>query len=291
MDSKEASDNKNLGARTRREQEAETLVSNLDFKRFDPKELLEEPSYLCCTALIAACKRSGKTVILKDLMSHLYKYYDDCYLMSESVWLQPKEYDFVEEYRKIDHFDENLLSQIYERQVRHVQQIEAEGLDKYKVGKKIMIILDDFISDPKVLKSKVFRTIFTNGRHCLISIWCLSQTVNGIPLMTRRNLDLVIIFFLENYRDREAISEQFLSIGDSRTIVGDRIQRSITSVPYQAVVLREFKKTQDYEELVGTYTATTKPKKFKFKTLDYVGKSKNKRGTEVDIRLKNRINY
>lgn len=257
-----------LKVKTEREAGIEEYVSQMNFPVFDYKELLEQPSYLCASVLIASCRRSGKTVIMKDIMSNIHKYYDDCYLFSGSLDAQRKEYDFVDDRNCFDHFDESKLQEIYERQKKHVLQLEAVGKDKYKEGHKCMVILDDFIGDPQVQKSKVFKDFFTFGRHYLISIWCLSQTVVGIPKTMRRNCDIVIVFFLEDYRDREAISEQFLSIGDSRTMMGDRIQRRITSVPYQAVIIKCFKKTQEYEKLVSTYIANPKPKKFKFKTED-----------------------
>lgn len=247
----------------------EDYVGTLNFQEFDPrKELIDVKNF---SAILFAKRRSGKSVLVRDMMSKIKDWYECVYIFCETIDMQSDLYEFVNKSNRINSFDEKKLKSIWATQQEKIQKLIAiHGEDKKPTFPHIMVIFDDFINDPHVRQSPIFNKYAVMGRHINIAFICLSQCVggrDGIPKAVRGNMDLIITFMIESLYDRELITTQYLSLNNK--IEGDCILRKITcspDKPYQAIVICNFKKTIDYLEIVKTYNASMKIKDF------YVGK-------------------
>lgn len=85
--------------------------------------------------------------------------------------------------------------------------LEKAGGDISKIP-KILFILDDVISDGKLMRSKPMLELFTAGRHINSSTFIGVQHINLIPLAVR-NQASYILSFKGNRREIETIANQF----------------------------------------------------------------------------------
>jgi len=74
---------------------------------------------------------------------------------------------------------------------KQLEIIEKFGIEKTP---KVLIILDDLVSDKKLMKSKAFLTLAVKGRHYNIQTFFTSQYLNLCPKAIRLNANFWFIF-------------------------------------------------------------------------------------------------
>lgn len=198
-----------------------------------------------CIALIGGTG-SGKTVLLRDILSHVHKEYDSIRLFSRTAKFQDC-YDFMPKHCVTDDYDEAEMLEIWDRQ--------AKAVKAGKTPKKVMIILDDVIWSPQYRTSKAIKEIATAARHLNITCIVLSQYFTAIHPAVRANLRIAITFFMQSEREVKKFAEEFLST-DNRT-VGMMVLKRVTD-GYQCLVAENFKCGKPINERVRRYTANPK---------------------------------
>ena len=184
------------------------------FAEFDPVEKLKETPNMAM--LITSKRRTGKSVLMKDLCQKIHKWYDQCYVFSMTAEYQPDLFNYVDEGCVYNSFDEDKLNEIWDTQKNHVLKIEAQGKKKEKDANKIMILFDDVISDPRVKKSEILNRLAVMGRHIMIGYILISQTITGVPPIIRTNADCAIAFYLDSCANRETYASEYLSTESKR---------------------------------------------------------------------------
>ena len=210
---------------------------------------------------ITAKRRTGKSILTKDICSKIKTWYAQVYLFSTTADLQPDLYDFIEPKNRFNGFDEAKLEQLWNQQEKIVMSLKR---NKSKELPHILLIFDDITSDPRVKKSPILNKLFVAGRHLCFAQIILSQTFTGLPPTIRTNVDVAIAFYLDSQVDREAFSKQYLSTKNVR--LGIMIFERITREPYQAIVCLNFKTSQNPEDVIRTYVANPKVYKFMMKS-------------------------
>lgn len=227
------------------------------------------PDY--ATVIIYAKRRSGKSILVQDLIYHNRKRYDDIYLFSNTIELQADDiYGFVPKSNKYNDLESDVIQTIMDKQAKEIKKYNKSK--KHKVP-HIAIVLDDIITSKSFLKrNNLITNLFIQGRHFHISLFVLSQSFSGnegISPVLRRNADLIISFFLHSQMDKEALCKQYISIKDYKE--GIALFQKITENPYQCIVIENHKtEARDYKDYIYTYKAALKNKKFK------IGKEKGK---------------
>lgn len=241
--------------------EAEDFVNALNFSEFDAKKELKDTKNF--SALIFAKRRSGKSVLVRDLLSKIHKWYESVYIFCETIEMQSDLYQFIPKQNRFSTFDEAMLEEIYNKQEKEIMKLSSiHGEHRKPTFPHIMVIFDDFIGNAKVRTSPIFTRYAILGRHSNIAYIALSQEVGGkggIPKPIRANSDLIICFMIESEYDRELIVTQFLSIHGKK--IGDKIIKKVTyndEKPYQALIICNFKKTSNMEQICKTYNANLK---------------------------------
>ena len=171
--------------------------------------------------IMYGARRTGKTHLTEFCLDQIKDRFDFAYLFSATSSLHKnskkfQNFDCIREEAKFDGFDEEMLARILERQkavLKHNNEC------KYKRDMKpnqTLLIFDDFVHEKAIRYSKIFTELPVLGRHCKISVICLSQGYSavgsgGLNKATRENADMVITFLPRNINNVERISEWYLT--------------------------------------------------------------------------------
>jgi hypothetical protein len=242
----------------------EEYINSLTFKEIDFDEVIEmRKAFSCC---IYGKRGTGKSVFMKDMLSHIKKHYHKAYLFSETLEFQEEAYNFIPKSNAFDSFNEQELWKIWNEQKESVLRLEQKGIKK-KDMPHVIIIFDDVITDKKIRTSQIYQMFAVQGRHACICTITLAQSISGkfgIPKVVRDNTDVIVSFFLEAEYDRDLFTSQYLSVHNKKE--GDLILRKITTdKEHQVLIVNNIKPTDQYDKKVFTYIANPKLKPFRFK--------------------------
>ena len=174
----------------------------------------EDVPILPMRSLIIGPSASGKTYLLNNLITNIYKHcFERVYIFSQSIYLD-RTYDPIKETQKeIKHedlyfetFDEAALQNIINNHSRIIAKLKDE---KTKEMYNICIVIDDFIDDRRISNnSKALNSLFIRGRHSFISTICLIQKYISVSPMIRLNVSALMIFKLKNMKDLNALLDE-----------------------------------------------------------------------------------
>lgn len=223
---------------------------------------------------ILAPSGSGKSYLLKDILSKIHKNYSKIYLMCPTARFQSI-YDYFPDSNIIDHFDEEFLTNMFKQRV--------EKVERKKSPKKIMVILDDIIGDKEYLKSKILDKLAISARPVNITVIILSQYYSRIKSLHRANLMLFIGFDIDNMDELEKFTRGFMCSVSKRS--GRFLYKKITSEKkYQVCVVEIYKNSVAVEEKVKKYISCADVPPFKIKSVVEKDKKGKIGNTENPIR-------
>jgi len=115
-----------------------------------------------------------------------------------------------------DHFDEGALKTIIESQKA---SIDRQKNDPERTGplKGCLIIMDDLSHDSNLRKMQggILAELWTTARHYGISLWANVHGIHSLGTLARRQASAIIVFPIANYREQEAIREQYGNMAGS----------------------------------------------------------------------------
>jgi hypothetical protein len=164
--------------------------------------LPEFPSY----TLVIGCGNSGKTLLLVSVLEQLKSVFKNKLLvftssysntMADSVKrLHGKMYDTL-----LNDSGQDRIALLLE----HQKKLKEAG----KKLLPVLIILDDFITDPSFNKRRGTLTkLFTQGRHYNVSIVITSQSFKLLPSAIRKLAHYFILFSTANSKEKKSICEE-----------------------------------------------------------------------------------
>ena len=175
---------------------------------------VEDVPILPMRSLIIGPSASGKTYLLNNLITNIYKNcFERVYIFSQSIYLD-RTYDPIKETQKdiknedlyFETFDEAALQNIINNHSRIIAKLKDE---KTKEMYNICIVIDDFIDDRRISNnSKALNSLFIRGRHSFISTICLIQKYISVSPMIRLNVSALMIFKLKNMKDLNALLDE-----------------------------------------------------------------------------------
>ena len=174
-----------------------------------------------CRIVLSAPSNSGKTVLLVDLLTRIYRgCFERIYVFSasvdlDSVWSVVKDYSRdtlgvpADEQCFFSEWDEEKLEEILSTQRDVVKFQKAEKSRKIF---SICIVVDDFADDPRVMASRsrgsAVSQLLTRGRHIFCSVMLSSQKWKAVGNIARINLQALIIFKQRNRGELEGIIDE-----------------------------------------------------------------------------------
>ena len=198
----------------------------------------------------------GKSVLLSNFILDIYRdCFDQIFLFSPSInvdstWLPVKKY--IEEHMKIkhtdkdpiyfDHYDPIALNNIIETQhkiTKHMKDAKKTKLFQ------VLIIVDDFADDPSFSRSsRLLHSLYTRGRHNMISTVVSTQAYRALHPIIRLNATEIFIFRLRNFKDIEAVVEETSALIDKNSLM--QMYKLATDEPYSFLYIKlSAKKKED----------------------------------------------
>ena len=124
-----------------------------------------------------------------------------------------------------------------------------------------LIILDDCCYDKKILRTKLIREMFMNGRHRNVTLMVSVQYVMDMPPDLRSQIDYTFVFAEGNKVNREKLYKQFFGIFDNFKQF-DKTLNTVT-VDYQCLVSdKKSFKNNDVQNRYFWYKANINRPKF-----------------------------
>ena len=191
---------------------------------------------------------SGKTVLLQNMILDIYR---DCFsrifIFSPSIevdmtWQPVKNY--IENHMKVqntkdepiyfDHYNPEALDNILDTQHKITNFMKQRGDKKLF---QILIIIDDFADEPRFTRqSKLLHSLYTRGRHNMISTITSTQKFNAIHPLIRVNATELYVYRLRNYKDLDTIIEEISAVYDKKTLL--EIYNIATDEPFSFLYVK-----------------------------------------------------
>ncbi len=227
---------------------------NLKIKPIHTKEYeVRQSKYHQCghlpiRSVILGPSGCGKTVLLQNMILNLYKFcFERIYIFSPSInvdstWDPVKHFiekkmethETDEEKFYFDHYDPDALENIIATQTKIVKHLKAKGKKKLF---QILIIVDDFADDPTFSRqSKLLHSLYTRGRHGMISTITATQKFSAIHPIIRVNATELFVYRLRNQNDLDKFLEEVSAAIDKKTLL--KIYRECTKEPFSFLYVK-----------------------------------------------------
>ena len=184
---------------------------------------------------------SGKTILLVNMILDIYR---DCfarvYIWSPSInvdhsWEPVKKY--IEKDLKVntskekiyfDEYNHEELENVIDTQFKLIDHMKKQ---EYKKLYNILIVVDDFADSPSFTRhSKLLHSLYTRGRHLMISTITSTQVLNALSPIIRKNITQLYVYKLRNYKDLETVLEELSALTDKKTLL--EMYNMATKEPY-----------------------------------------------------------
>lgn len=164
--------------------------------------------------LCLAKRRSGKTTFMSNMLKQQWIEEfgeNNIYLIYPDIFTPNNQYSYLDinEQNLMDNYDEEVLVELVRRQ---------KSKKKHGTAKKILIILDDCLSEDNFAKNGnngILSTIAVRGRHDLISVVISSQYITGMNTKLRANADYALVWKLYG-KAYHHVSEHFRPTRDRK---------------------------------------------------------------------------
>lgn len=212
-----------------------------EFGQFDVKSIIPYASML-----VYGARRIGKTHLMSWIMSQIHKTFNEVYVFSGTTDVQPDAWDFIPKACKIDGFDEERLLEIMDIQSDRIMAVRKKykGKSVQHIRKKIdeevphvMLIFDDIVHLPQVVRSGLLNATYTKGRHLRMSQVVLSQNANAansVGRSVRNNVDYVFTSMMPSEKMYEVLAETYFGVEGKR--YGMEKLKKITAEPFTFAV-------------------------------------------------------
>lgn len=181
---------------------------------------------------LVGCSGSGKTNLLLNLLTRdgFYKdWYDLVIVISPTAMGLDESYKAIERKTKYKNGKNLLFFGCQEEVLKTILDMQEETKSK----KKVLVILDDFISYKKFTNSPTLLQFAIMSRHFNISMMLLSQCYYLVPKSIRLNMS-AIYYFKGNAQETDAIAEIYCPGGYTKRNFIQLIEKA-TDAPYSFV--------------------------------------------------------
>ena len=122
-----------------------------------------------------------------------------------------KEKVYFDEYHHED------LENVIDTQYKLIDHMKKQD---YKKLYNILIVIDDFADNPSFTRhSKLLHSLYTRGRHLMISTTTSTQVFNVLSPIVRKNITQLYVYKLRNYKDLEAVLEELSALADKKVLL------------------------------------------------------------------------
>lgn len=193
------------------------------------------------TMVVYGRRRIGKSVLVNYILSQIKGRFEDAYVFSQTVEVQPLMWTSFHKTRIHYGYSSTALNEIFNERREAMHKVNEEFKEKRKkdVGshkmtktdevfykklldkhvKDTLILLDDIVGDSQIRTCSLFQNIFTLGRHYRLSLIILSQNANRRGAINREctgNADYAFTSSMLLQDDYQVLAEQYWGTEGSR---------------------------------------------------------------------------
>lgn len=222
----------------------------LQIQKFNPNKI-KAGEDVC---LIIGKRNTGKSYLLRDILSHIYDKFQCISVFSQTEHLNHFYEKFIPKFLINREWDETKIEKIFKCQ----DNAKNKGII-HNFG----LIFDDMISEASIWRNNVYiKKIFLEGRHCNLGFFLLTQFVNALPPYAKNNVDYVFILQQQNNQEKERLYKEFGGAFPHKKLF-IQVLDSITE-NYGCLVIDNKSKSNKLEERVFGYCAGKNPPEYKF---------------------------
>ena len=212
---------------------------NRQLKKFDPKGMAD--NRVC---VLIGKRNTGKTVLVTDLLYHK-RNIPVGVVMSGTEEGNSYYQSYVPDLFVYNDYQTDVIEKVVQRQ-RH--------MCKNKIpNNNVFILLDDCMYDKKMIRDKVIRGIFMNGRHWNIMFMLTMQYCMDLSPDLRANIDYVYILRENILQNREKLYKNFFGIFPTFDMF-NQVMTACTE-NYECLVLDNTSRSNKVEDVVFWYKA------------------------------------
>lgn len=156
------------------------------------------------TLTLVGKRCSGKSYMLKHIVMHEIHLFSKVFCICPTECVNNFYGDIIPQNCIYEEYSEEWASQLI-----HKLTIENSNKTKDK-QKKVLLILDDLISDINFHQSKTLKTIYSRGRHIGLSVLVTTQHLYSLSPLIRANSDYIFCS-QQNRASVELLQSQFMS--------------------------------------------------------------------------------
>ena len=205
-----------------------------------------------CVLLIGK-RGSGKSVLLKNMLSYYGKTFSKIYACSGTE-------EVNQFYTKSGLIPPNCVFENYSEEwgVELISQMKAanRGVELHQ-QRKVLLILDDCIADTNFHQSKTLKNMFANGRHYSLSLIITTQHLHSVSPLQRGNCDYCFIG-QQNNESIEILCSTYLSGKITKKQFIELYDNSTLDYNFFAINCNSVKNRDDLNELYGKIRASEK---------------------------------
>ena len=133
---------------------------------------------------IVAKRNSGKSYLLRYLVKKQSHKFNKIFVICPTDSINSFYSTITDKSCIFNEFNENWANQL-------IEQLMQVNSDKNLEKKRVLLILDDCMSDINFCKSKAMKTIYSRGRHFFLTIISASQYLKNLSPLCRSNSDYI----------------------------------------------------------------------------------------------------
>jgi len=175
----------------------------LRIRRFDPRTMGDHK-----TVVILGRRGTGKSVLLKDLMSYK-KHIPAGVVMSGTEEGNGFFGSFIPELFIYNDFDPAVVQRVIARQRAAVQRDKEQGVQRLH---NVFLVMDDCMFDKSVMRHKCMRQVFMNGRHWHMLVFITAQYMMDLGPDIRNNIDWVFVLRDNIIKNRQRLYDNFFGM-------------------------------------------------------------------------------
>jgi hypothetical protein len=201
--------------------------------------------------VIIGKRNTGKTVLLCDLLSHLSRRLDYGVAFTPTETSAIMFAKFMPKACIYDTFDADVLTRMIE-----FQRADADS----KRMRSLYCVMDDCTYDKSILRSKVLRQLFMNGRHHHITLFLCAQYMMDLSPDLRGNVDYLFSLRDNAMGSRMKLWKAYYSCF-AKYLEFSKIMDGATE-SHSAIVMDNTQATNASTSCVFWYRATPTPRPF-----------------------------
>lgn len=213
-------------------------MTNLKVSSFNPENIKQN-----FIMVVIGKRRSGKTVLLRDLMFRHRHRFDQVVALSNT---EASKEAFMEYVPKCFIYPVNIQHVI--DTVNMARTLREEGRPR-----EILLIMDDCMGQEKIFRHPIFQDIAYNGRNFNFTLVISLQYCMDLPTNLRSQIDYCFAFQETNRANKRRLYEYFFGVFDNLPAFEKTLNQC--TVNFEALVLDTTQNTGNLSDQVYYYKA------------------------------------